>query len=1147
MKSVIRWAIKNSPAMNTLLIVSMIIGAASMVVMRREVFPNFALEIVLVSVPFPGATPEETEIGICQKIESAVANLDGVKKMTAVGMESFGYVILELNNNISDVQKVLNDVRSAIDQISTFPPNAEDPEVKQIIFRSPAISLGILAPKRSQESTLRQQKELRDIAERVRADLLEKRAEPSNNLLRKLLSFLYLPKGPAISSAEIVAAQPYEISVEVSEDNLRKYGLSLDQIAQIIRQQNADMPGGTMETERQKLILRSEKRKELGEEIGKLPVLSNGGNGVPIAVGDVAEVIDGFAETSSMHSINGRDALVIRVSKTNEEDLFTIVEAVNAYVATVKEDKEFKEGGYQIKQWGDVSVDVRDRIEMLSANGIMGLVAVFVVLAIFLDLRLAFWVAMGIPASILATGFILLMAGQTLNMLSMFAFLMALGIVVDDAIVIGENIYSKREEGFDFINAAVYGTAEVLPAVCASVGTTIIAFMPLMYVTGVMGKFIEIMPVAVIAMLVISLIESTFILPAHLSHDKNLFMRAMGIIFYVFKPFLNVFEKINRFSARSMDLAIDKFYEPLLKWSLHHKSIVISSVLTSFMLSAALVLYGLVPYSVMPKMDGRDISATIVFPNGTQEQFAADAVDVLSDAFKEVDADIREELAAKGIKVSPDYSVNTNIYRRVGEVGDGNLGPMGVTNGSHVGSVEVQLINSEERNFPELNEKEKLTSENINGRWRKKINEKNEISGYDALKFGTRSMGPGGAAIEFKILADKDGVPFLDEAIEECKNYLATRQGVKDIEDDSRPGKREVMLSLNDLGQNLGLDEATLSSTIRSGYFGAEVMRLQRGRHEVKLMVRYPYEDRKSMSGFEQIRIRDNQGVERPLIEVANIEVQQSASEINRLDQKRSVTVSADVDTTEGNSYEIIAEMKRTLIPELVEKFRSENKGEISFNWEGEQAQNQESITSMFTGFGIALLCMFVLLTLQFRSYVQPAIILAIIPFGWLGAILGHYLVGINLSLFSFFGLIALTGVVVNDSIVLVDFINRKLRSGVKLEAALTIAGRRRFRPIMLTSMTTIAGLTPILWETSTQAQVLIPMATSIIFGLLTGTLLILILVPIFYHIYGNILLKTGFDLYKTEEEFEDSIPTIQGSTAFGPSNYNPKGEPSTA
>ena len=1145
MKSVIRWAIKNSPAMNTLLIVSMLIGAMSMVVMRREVFPNFALEIVLVSVPFPGATPEETEVGICQKVESAVANLDGVKKMTSVGMESFGYVILELNNNVSDVQKVLNDVRSAIDQVSTFPPNAEDPEVKQIIFRAPAISVGILAPLRNEESTLDQQKQLREIAEQVRADLLQKRPVPSSNPFRKMLSFLYQPKGPAISNAEIVAAQPYEIAVEVSEDNLRKYGLSLDQIAQIIRQQNTDMPGGTMETQRQKLILRSERRKELGSEIAKLSIMANGGNGAPIIVSDVAEVIDGFAETSSTHSINNRDALVIRVSKTNEEDLFTIVEAVKSYVKQAEQTAPFSVGTYQIETWGDVSEDVRDRIEMLSSNGIMGLVAVFVVLAVFLDLRLAFWVAMGIPASILAAGFILLITGQTLNMLSMFAFLMALGIVVDDAIVIGENIYSKREEGFDFINAAVYGTAEVLPAVCASVGTTIIAFMPLMYVTGVMGKFIEIMPVAVIAMLVISLIESTFILPAHLSHDKNLFMRAMGVIFYVFKPLLKVFEKVNRFSSRGMELTIDYLYEPLLAWSLRHKSIVISTVLTSFMCSVSLVLYGLVPYSVMPKMDGRDISATVVFPNGTQEQFASDAVDVLANSFEQVDEEIRADLLDAGIDFDPDYSVFTNIYRRVGEVGNGNLGPMGVTNGSHVGSVEVQLINADQRNFPKLDKKKKLTSENINGRWRRKIEQNNNIVGYDALKFGMQSMGPGGASIEFKILADKKGVPYLDEVIEDCKTYLATQKGVKDIEDDSRPGKREVMLSLNELGKNLGLDEASLSSTIRSGYFGAEVMRLQRGRHEVKLMVRYPYKDRKSMSGFEQIRIRDNQGIERPLIEVANIEVQQSASEINRLDQMRSVTVSADVDSTEGNSYEIIAEMQRTLIPKLKAKFSDKPyEADISFNWEGEQAQNTESINSMFTGFGIALLCMFVLLTLQFRSYVQPAIILAIIPFGWLGAILGHYVVGVNLSLFSFFGLIALTGVIVNDSIVLVDFINRKLRTGVKLEAALLSAGRRRFRPIMLTSMTTIAGLTPILFETSMQAQVLIPMATSIIFGLLTGTLLILILVPIFYHIYGTILIKMGVDLYKTDDAFKDSVPSGNEAT---PAEFDSANEAETA
>ena len=565
--------------MNTFLIASLIVGAISMIVMRREVFPNFALEIVLVSVPFPGATPEETEDGICQKIESAVANLDGVKKMTSVAMENFGYVILELDGNVKDVQKVLNDVRSAIDQVSTFPPNAEDPEVKQIVFRAPAISVGILAPKRyrlatDQEEaeferqgipetdwdkqpvlrrppTLQEEVDLRELAEEIRSDLLELRAVTPESIPRRLCSQFYLPKGPAVSSAEIVAARPFEISVEVSEDNLRKYGLSLQGIAQIIRQQNADTPGGTMKTPSQELLLRGNNKREIGTEIAELPIKVASGSGEPVTVGDIGNVVDGFAETSSAHLINDRSGLVIRVSKTAEEDLFTIVETVKQYV-----ENRGMPADYSIETWGDISVDVRERMQLLTRNGIQGLIFVFIVLAVFLDLRLAFWVAVGIPVAILGSGFILLMTGQTLNMLSMFAFLMALGIVVDDAIVIGENIYSKRQEGMGHVTAAIEGTAEVLPAVCASVATTIIAFMPLMYVTGIMGKFIEIIPVAVIAMLVISLVESTFILPSHLAHENNLFMRMMSKAFYVFKPLVFVLKVVNRSAAAAMDWCI---------------------------------------------------------------------------------------------------------------------------------------------------------------------------------------------------------------------------------------------------------------------------------------------------------------------------------------------------------------------------------------------------------------------------------------------------------------------------------------------------------------------------------------------------------------------------------------------------------------
>ena len=554
MKSVISWAIKNSPAMNTLLIASLLVGAISMVVMRREVFPNFELEILLVTVPFPGATPEEVEEGICQKIESVVSGVDGVKKMTSVAREDFGYIVLELRSDVTDVQPVLNDVRSQIDQISSFPPTAEDPEVRQIIFRAPAITVGILGPPTEDfEDPLQAEIDLRELAEEVRQELIELRAVPPKSLARRALSFLFQPKGAAVSGADIVAEKPFEIAVEIPEDRLRQYGVSLDGLVQVLRRQNVDMPGGKMETASQELLLRGKNKREIGPEIAEIPILTDP-NGKIVSIGDIGEVVDGFAEVTSHHIINDRPGIAIRVTKTSTEDLFTIVETVQKYV----DSKKMPEG-YSIQTWNDISVDVRDRIELLSRNGLQGLILVFLVLATFLDLRLAFWVAVGIPVSILGAGFVLLATGQTLNMLTMFAFLMALGIVVDDAIVIGENIYTKRSEGMNFVRASIEGTVEVLPSVCASVATTIIAFMPLMFVTGVMGKFISVMPVAVIAMLVISLIESMLILPAHLAHENNLFLRAVSVVLYVFKPLVYVHGIINRNARALMDWCVNRF------------------------------------------------------------------------------------------------------------------------------------------------------------------------------------------------------------------------------------------------------------------------------------------------------------------------------------------------------------------------------------------------------------------------------------------------------------------------------------------------------------------------------------------------------------------------------------------------------------
>ncbi|MEM7453760.1 MAG: efflux RND transporter permease subunit [Planctomycetota bacterium] len=1088
-RKMIRWAINNGPAMNTFLVAAMLIGTFSMIVMRREVFPNFALEIVLISVPFPGATPTEVEQGICQKIESAVNGVEGVKKVTSVAVENFGYVVLELQAS-ADVQRVIADLKTAVDaEAPNFPPTAEEHNIRQIVFRAPAISVGILGPPidtDDPEEILRQKLELRDLAEEVRSDILELRAVTPSTPARAALAWTFQPKGAAISSAEIQAEQPYEIAVEIDEYTLQHYTLTLQGVAQMIRDHNVQAPGGTMETASQEVILRGDNRREDGQGISELPAITDS-NGDIVEIGDLGEVIDGFAETTSINIVNGRPGLVIGISKTSDEDLFTVVETVQQYVAEKK-----VPAGYSIRTWNDISADVRDRLDLLTRNGLQGLLLVFICLTLFLELRLAFWVAMGIPVCILGAGAILLITGNSLNMLTMFAFLMALGIVVDDAIVIGENIYHKREQGLPYVKAAIEGTYEVLPSVTASVTTTIIAFLPLMFVTGVMGKFIAVMPVAVIAMLAISLVESILVLPCHLSHHENLFLSIMTRLFYVFKPLVAVITFMNRTATAMLQWFISTIYQPTLYWSLHNKPVVISSVVALFMVAIGLVMAGVAPLAFFPKIDGREINATVAFPNGTSTEFSREATDLLKQAILEIDEEIQLETGR---------TVIDTLYERIGEIGDALQGPTGVTSGSHVGTIQVTLVPPEERDY---------TTRQLIDRWRERIP---KIAGAEVLRFGSPSMGPGGTAVEFKVLATEDSTQFLEEATEELKELLATKKGVKDIEDDSRAGKVELVMRLNQLGQALGLNENDLGSTIRSIYFGTEVMRLQRGRHEVKLMVRYPRDERMDREAFENIMIRDSQGLERPLKDVAEIDFRYAPSEVNRLNQRRSITISADVDAEEANAREIIVELQAGPVDEVLNRYKERYGANLSVDWEGEQAQTEESIISMFQGFGVALLAMFILLTLEFRSYIQPLIILSIIPFGWLGAILGHAIMQLDLTLFSFFGLIALTGVIVNDSIVLIDFINRAIRNGTPLFDALMQSGTRRFRPIMLTSMTTIAGVFPMLLETSLQAQVLIPMACSLIFGLATGTFLILVLVPIFYHVYASILLRLGFSL----------------------------------
>lgn len=1067
MKSIIRWAVNNSPAMNTLMIGVLLVGAGSLFTMRREVFPEFDLETILITVPYPGASPDEVEEGICQKIEEAVHSIAGIKKKTAVARESFGYLVLELESNIPDVQKTLAEVRSEVDRIPSLPELAEDPEIKQITMRQPAIRIGILGP---QSETPDAELKLREVTEKVRRDLLQL---------------------PTVSQATIIGGKNYQIDVEISESTLRKHGLSLKQVGQIIRRQNIEMPGGSMKTESQEVLLRGKNKQLVGTEIEKIPLVTDP-TGVVLTTGDLGVVRDDFADTTAINLIDGRPGLTISVDRTASEDLLAIVNEVKAYVA-----RQEVPPGYQLETWRDRSVDVRDRMELLTRNGTQGLILVFIVLALFLELRLAFWVALGIPVAILGAGGVLLSSGHTLNMLTMFAFLMALGIVVDDAIVIGENVYAHRQRGKTILEAAIDGTAEVVPSVIASVATTIIAFMPLMYVSGVMGKFIAVLPVAVIAMLVISLFESTFILPCHLSHKRGMFLIVVEWLLYPLKPVAMLFGLLNQYTSRFLDWFIARCYLPALGISLKNPAIVLSGAATLMLLCFGLILGGIAPWNIFPKLDSNTVEAKVIYPDGTPSSIPNEATKRLERIIQGMD----RKYAQQGMPLIK------HRRRSVGTVStEGAIGKGGQQTGSNVGGVSIELVAPEDRT---------ITSVQIVKEWREAAG---EFPGAQSVSFRSPSMGPDGMPIEFKILADQSQFKDLEAAVEKCKAKLGEYPGVADISDDSTPGKWEFQIKIKDKARAMGVTLADLAETVRASYYGEEVMRLQRGRHEVKLMVRYPAEERRSLMNFEDIRIRTEDGSQLPLTELADVTVARSYGEINRIDQMRAITITADMDDSLGNTADTISALRKNYIPQLLAEYPG-----VRVRFEGEQEQTEESVNSMFLGFIVATLGMFVLLTVEFRSYLQPLLILAIIPFGAIGAVGGHALMGLPISLFSIFGLVALTGVVVNDSIVLIDFINHRLLEGLPIRQALLEAGKRRFRPVILTSITTVAGLAPILFETSFQAQILIPMAASLCFGLMLATVLVLFLVPVFYFVYYQVV--TQFENFMRHDDEITSVP----------------------
>ena len=1064
MKSVIQWAVDNAPATNTIVLAVLILGIWCGASMQREFWPYSNLDVVQVSVEYRGASPEEVEEGICQRIEEAVRSVNGVYRITSVAREGSGTVMIELDPDVTevDVQEILGEVRSRVDNIPSFPALAEQPVVQRQEPRTTALSIGVIGP---DDDSVQTSLALRDLAEKVRDEVLLK---------------------DEVSQAEVVGVPDYQIDVEISEDVLRQYGLTLSEVADVVRVENVEVPGGTLKTASQNILLRGSNRQSTGETIADIPLIKDAG-GVVLTIGDLGEVRDEFTDDSAISRINGRPGLAVQIDTAKTEDIIKVGDVVKEFI----QDYDVP-SGYQLIYFRDRTDDVEARLSLLVKNGWQGLLLVFILLTLFLELRLAMWVSMGIPLSIAGAIAVMYFTDQTLNMTSMFAFLIALGIMVDDAIVIGENIHVHRKMGKSLRDAAIDGAVEVMPSVVTSVLTTILAFLPMLFMSGRLARFTEVLPLAMIAILLFSLTEALTVLPSHLAHKDGLGMKSLTWLFGPFRFVAVAIGYVNRAVSIVLESLIEKVYLPVLRLSLHFPAFVVCSAIALLMVTVGTVRSGVVPYIVLPQIDSNFCTVMIAFPDGTPERIADEATKRLEKAIME----INQESLDEGLTQNPGGVVSA-VHRTVG-YGASTDGD--VSSGSHVGSLTVQLIEVGERN---------MTSQEVVQRWRKKAG---NFLGADIVSFGSGPRGIAGMPIEFSLLARSEDTTQLEAAVKTCVEQLEKYPGVHDVTAGGRPGKWEYRLQIKDDAKAMGVSLAELSDTVRASYYGEEAMRLQRGRHEVQLRVRYPREQRESLADFDEIRIRDNAGNERPLTELADIDIQRSYSAIHRLDQMRSITIAADVDEDVGNAFAITADLKATLMPKLAEQYPS-----LRVLWEGQEEQTKDSMNSMFYGFIAVVIAMYLLFTIEFKSYLQPFLVLSIIPFGACGAIFGHVVMGLPFTLFSIYGLVALSGIVVNDSIVLIDFINRRIKDGLPLKEAIIDAGRRRCRPVLLTSLTTIGGMLPILLETSRQAQVLIPMATSLSFGLIFGTVLVLILAPVGFFIVAKT--QNVFAFEKTNAE----------------------------
>ena len=1030
LKGPVAWMARNSVASNLLMMVLLLGGLLGLTRIKSEVFPAFELDMVTVSVVYPGASPEEVEQGIVLALEEAVRGLDGVKRVNGTAAEGAGAVTIELLID-ADPDRVLADVKTEIDAIASFPEDAEKPQVS-LVNVAPKVITMIISGDVSRAT-------LHNLSEKARADLLA---------------------DPEITQVTTTGLPPLEIAIEIPRQTLESYGMTLDEVAGQIRMASLELPAGGIDSAGGEILVRLSDRAQSASEFGDI-ILRSTETGAVLRLADIATITDGFADTDQAAFFNGKPAVQVMAYRVGAETPTSVATAVKAYAATFS--AELPET-VEVTLWDDESRMLEGRIDLLLDNARIGIFLVVAILALFLDIRLAFWVSLGIPICFLGAFLILPGADISVNMVSLFAFIITLGLVVDDAIVVGENTFAKREQGMSWMEASVTGAREMAVPVTFAILTTVVAFAPLTMVPGFSGKIFGIIPTVVVAILVLSLIESFFVLPAHLAHTSS---KPPGAIRKFFdRPRLAVTGRLEQFNRNH--------YQPLLERVLRQRYISLAIAGALFIVSIGVVASGAVPFAFFPKLEGNNVQVNARLTYGT-------SITQTNVAREEIEAALERTIEAMpaGVVVGR-YTV---VGQTLVEAGPGSSSS---TTGSHLMSVAVELIPTEERD---------ISSAEFGDAWQAELP---ELPGVEAISV-VSSSGPGaGAAVDVQLShADID---MLAAASTEMAETLRAYDSLKDVINDYSSGKEQLDFHISEQGRNLGLTGNDIARQIRASFFGAEALREQRGRNELKVMVRLPQEQRSSEYDLEQLKVRSPAGGFVPLSYVADLERGQAPTTINREEGRRIVNVSAELAPGVVSSQETINGLRAEVFPELRQKYPG-----LGLELVGEQREQQESLSSLGSNYVFALFGIYALLAIPFKSYTQPLVIMSAIPFGFIGAIAGHMIMGFELSIISMLGIVALTGVVVNDSLVLIDAANRARGEGKSAWDAIVLGGTRRLRPILLTSMTTFLGLAPMIIETSMQARFLIPMAISLGFGVLFATFIILLLVPALYLVIEDV------------------------------------------